>query len=177
MSIPEAAVTIDGWVIVSSGSTTASVGRSRGWLMPVFTCWASTSRTQIVVLSLPVPVVVGTATSGLSGWRGARPPPTGLLTYSRSSPSLVPSRLVALAVSMADPPPTATYASKGPSARPNATASSSEASVGSTWARSKTTTSMPAARIWSAMRAGWPVAATPGSVTSSTRRASNCPRS
>ena len=31
--------------------------------------------TQIVVLSEPVPVVVGTATSGLSGLTGARPPP------------------------------------------------------------------------------------------------------
>jgi hypothetical protein len=39
----------------------------------------STSRTQIVVLSDPVPVVVGTATSGLSACSGARPPPTGAL--------------------------------------------------------------------------------------------------
>ena len=36
--MPEAAVTIAGWVPVSSGSTIASVGRSRWWLMPVFTC-------------------------------------------------------------------------------------------------------------------------------------------
>jgi hypothetical protein len=41
---------------------------------------ASTSSTQIVVLSEPVPVVVGTATSGLSGLTGARPPPTGAFT-------------------------------------------------------------------------------------------------
>ena len=40
----------------------------------------STSSTQIVVLSEPVPVVVGTATSGLSGVAGAWPPPTGSLT-------------------------------------------------------------------------------------------------
>ncbi len=78
--MPDAAVTIAGWVIVSSGSTTARVGRSRGWLIPVFTCWARTSSTQMVVLSLPVPVVVGTATSGLSGRVGARPLPTGALT-------------------------------------------------------------------------------------------------
>ena len=70
---PAAAVTSGGWVRVSRGSTTASVGRSRGWLMPVFTCSDSTSSTQIVVLSLPVPVVVGTATSGLSGSAGAAP--------------------------------------------------------------------------------------------------------
>ena len=36
--------------------------------------------TQIVVLSAPVPVVVGTATSGLSGCGGAWPLPTGTLT-------------------------------------------------------------------------------------------------
>ena len=64
---------------VSSGSTTASVGRSRGWLMPVFTRRASTSSTQTVVLSAPVPVVVGTAISGLSGLTGARARPTGAL--------------------------------------------------------------------------------------------------
>ena len=68
-----------GWVRVSDGSTTARVGRSRAWLMPVFTFWASTSRTQIVVDSAPVPVVVGTATSGLSALFGARALPTGAL--------------------------------------------------------------------------------------------------
>ena len=40
--------------------------------MPVFTFCSSTSSTQIVVLSLPVPVVVGTATSGCNGLTGAR---------------------------------------------------------------------------------------------------------
>ena len=77
--MPLAAVTPAGWVTVSAGSTTARVGRSRGWLMPVLTFWASTSSTQMVVLSAPVPVVVGTATSGLSGLLGALPWPTGLL--------------------------------------------------------------------------------------------------
>ena len=65
--------------MVSVGSTTASVGRSAGWLIPVFTCSDSTSSTQIVVLSEPVPVVVGTATSGSSGWVGACALPTGAL--------------------------------------------------------------------------------------------------
>ena len=77
MSIPAAAVTPAGWESVSCGSTTASVGRSRAWLIPVFTFSARTSRTQIVVDSAPVPVVVGTATSGLSGFFGARARPTG----------------------------------------------------------------------------------------------------
>jgi hypothetical protein len=80
MSIPALAVTPDGCVMVRRGSTTARVGRSRTWLMPVLTFWSRTSSTQIVVLSAPVPVVVGTATSGLSATLGARPPPTGALT-------------------------------------------------------------------------------------------------
>ena len=78
--MPALAVTAGGCDIVRSGSTTAIVGRRSGWLMPVLTCSARTSRTQIVVLSEPVPVVVGTATSGFSGWSGALPPPTGALT-------------------------------------------------------------------------------------------------
>ena len=78
--MPLAAVTAAGWVAVRAGSTTARVGRRRGWLMPVLTLWASTSSTQMVVLSAPVPVVVGTATSGSSGLLGARPSPAGRLT-------------------------------------------------------------------------------------------------
>ncbi len=73
MSIPAAAVTIAGWVVVSEGSTMASRGRSAAWLIPVFTLSESTSSTQIVVLSLPVPVVVGIATSGSSGWPAPAP--------------------------------------------------------------------------------------------------------
>lgn len=78
--MPDDAVTPGGWVAVSSGSTTASTGRSRSWLMPVLTLDASTSRTHTVVDSAPVPVVVGTAMSGSTGCSGARPPPTGALT-------------------------------------------------------------------------------------------------
>ena len=82
-----------------------------------------------------------------------------------------------MAVSIDDPPPTATIASNGPASRPNATARSSDSSVGSTRASSYVVTSRPAAVIASATRAGCPVAATPGSVTSSTRRAPNAARS
>ena len=78
--MPADAVTPGGCVRVRAGSMTASVGRSRAWLMPVFTFSDSSSSTQIVVLSEPVPVVVGTATSGLSGLAGGRPAPTGRLT-------------------------------------------------------------------------------------------------
>jgi hypothetical protein len=52
MSIPDEAVTPAGWVRVSSGSTTARAGRSRAWLMPVFTRSESTSSTQTVVRAL-----------------------------------------------------------------------------------------------------------------------------
>jgi hypothetical protein len=65
---------------VRSGSITARVGRSIAWLIPVFTRAAITSITQMVVLSEPVPVVVGTAMSGFSGFDGACPFPTGTLT-------------------------------------------------------------------------------------------------
>ena len=77
--MPADAVTPAGWVSVRSGSMMASVGRSRAWLIPVLTFRASTSSTQMVVLSAPVPVVVGTAMSGLSGLTGACPRPTGTL--------------------------------------------------------------------------------------------------
>src|SRR5262245_62965385 len=65
----------------------------------------------MVVDSDPVPAVVGTAISGLSGSRGALPAPIGGVTKSSSSPGCVVSRLTALAVSMDDPPPTATPSS------------------------------------------------------------------
>ena len=77
--MPAAAVTIVGWPMVRAGSTTAIVGRSAGWLMPVLTCSDSTSSTQMVVLSEPVPVVVGTATRGSSRLTGACALPTGAL--------------------------------------------------------------------------------------------------
>jgi hypothetical protein len=56
--------------------------------MPVLTLRPSTSSTHTGVDSAPVPAVVGTATSGLSGPDGARPSPTGWLTYSIRSPGL-----------------------------------------------------------------------------------------
>ena len=55
---------------------------------------------------------------------------------------------------MADPPPTATTASKGPASRAKAIASSIEASVGSTRAPAKTVTPRPWSRIASAIRSG-----------------------
>ncbi len=79
MSMPEAAVTSGGSDRVSSGSMIASVGRSRQWLIPVFTFIDSTSSTHIAVLSDPVPAVVGMAMSGLSWPWGAAARPIGAL--------------------------------------------------------------------------------------------------
>jgi hypothetical protein len=78
---------------------------------------------------------------------------------------------------MLEPPPTATYASHGPCSAAWSIASWRLASVGSTWTPSYTWASMPNRAIWPAIRAGAPVAATPGSVTTRTRRAPYCDRS
>ncbi len=48
--------------------------------MPDLTCWSGMSSTATEVASEPVPDVVGTMTSGLSGEDGLRPPPIGGLT-------------------------------------------------------------------------------------------------
>ncbi len=85
--------------------------------------------------------------------------------------------MMALAVSMADPPPTATKASHGPLSRAAPIASCRLTSVGSTCTPSYTTDSTPKPDMASAIRAGHPVAATPRSVTTSTRRAPSWARS
>ena len=84
---------------------------------------------------------------------------------------------MALAVSMLEPPPTATKASHGPLARAASIAAFRLTSVGSTCTPSQTEASTPNAFIASAMRCGEPVAATPLSVTTSTRRAPSWARS
>ena len=66
MSMPADAVTSGGIDSETSGSITASVGRSRQCEMPVLTRSESTSSTHMAVLSEPVPAVVGTAINGLS---------------------------------------------------------------------------------------------------------------
>ncbi len=58
---------------------TARVGRSRQWLIPVFTFIDRMSSTHIAVDSDPVPAVVGTAISGLSWPGGTFALPIGLL--------------------------------------------------------------------------------------------------
>ena len=79
MSTPAAAVTSGGALSVLSGSTTPSAGRSRRWDTPALTFWSTTWVTATAVVSLPVPAVVGTASSGRSGPGTGTPLPTGLL--------------------------------------------------------------------------------------------------
>ena len=79
MSAPAAAVTSGGTLSVLSGSTMPSAGRSSRCDTPAFTFWSSTWVTATAVVSLPVPAVVGTAISGLSGPGTGTPRPTGLL--------------------------------------------------------------------------------------------------
>ncbi len=66
------------WVVV--GSTTARVGLSRLWEIPVFTCSRVRSQTAMPVVSLPVPEVVGQAICGFSGPGTGFARPIGALT-------------------------------------------------------------------------------------------------
>jgi hypothetical protein len=63
-------------------------------------------------------------------------PRTSILQALYTWFNLVVSRLTALAVSMLEPPPTATYASNGPCSPAWSIAAYRLASVGSTWAPS-----------------------------------------
>ncbi len=112
--------------------------------------------------SLPVPAVVGMATTGSGSWRSA---PKS--SQSRGCPPLVRSRAMHLAVSMADPPPTATNASAPKStARSVPARQSTSRGFGSTcW---KASTSRPVPARSSRTGSASPAACTPGSVTSIT---------
>lgn len=58
----------------------AMVGRSRQWLMPLFTFIDKMSMMHTLVLSAPVPAVVGTANSGFSAPGGTCARPIGAFT-------------------------------------------------------------------------------------------------
>src|SRR5829696_3992218 len=172
-SRPQDEVTSGGMVSVSRGSTTPRSGRRYWCEMPVFTLCSGMSRIATVVASAPVPAVVGMARSGFRGPGGFLPPPTGALTYSMISPPCVAMRSETLAVSMLDPPPTATNPSKSPSTAKSA-AAWNELSVGSTRERSHTSISTPSASINSTMRPVISAFTTPGSETSITRPTPIC---
>ena len=73
-------MTILGSVVVLSGSTIPMTGLSARWDMPVLAFIASRSKMATPVVSLPVPVVVGTAIRGFSGPGTGSPLPMGALT-------------------------------------------------------------------------------------------------
>ena len=75
-------MTVFGSVRVLVGSTRPTVGRSARWAMPVLARISRKSKIATPVVSLPVPVVVGIATSGRSGPGTGRPSPMGALTYA-----------------------------------------------------------------------------------------------
>ena len=169
MSIPDDAVTSGVSVSVVDGSTIARRGRSAALPMPVLTFRRQDVDHADRVLSLPVPAVVGRAISGFRGFVGARPSPIGGFRYVKTVPSFVESRFIALAVSMTEPPPTATNPST-PAWRAQAAATSTEASVGSTWTSANGRLARPprSANARRARRGRSP--ARPWSVTIATRR-------
>jgi hypothetical protein len=80
MSSPVDAATCGGIVLVWSGSSRPRVGFSRRLAIPVFACMRIKSKIATPVVSLPVPAVVGIATSGLTGPGTGRPFPIGGFT-------------------------------------------------------------------------------------------------
>ena len=144
-------------------------GRNALCAMPVFASISRKSNIATPVVSLPVPEVVGMAISGFSGPGTGLPSPIGAFTYARKSAGHVAYKFAAFAVSMLDPPPTATYPSKLPSVA-NAIASLNDTSVGSTLTLSNSTASMPSFRSDSSVISTASLLAIRGSVTTITRR-------
>ena len=131
------------------------------------------------VVSLPVPAVVGNANRGFTGPGTGSPLPIGAFTKSRNAASGCDEyKLAAFAVSITDPPPTATKASARKRFA-SSMAAANDVSVGSTRQDAKTDSRpdegvKPADASESSARATGPrgpSAARLGSVNSSTRRA------
>ena len=146
--------------------------------MPVFTCSDSTSSTQIVVLSEPVPVVVGTATSGSSGWVGACALPTGRVDVVHQL-----ARVGGQQVDRLGGVDRGAAADREDRVERPGVAGELDRLVQRLVGRLdvhavvRRDARARAPATCSAIRAGCPVAATPGSVTSSTRRAPSRARS
>ena len=130
-------------------------GRSRQWPKPVLTRIDSTSSTHIAVLSELVPAVVGTAISGLSWRRGARPWPVAGSTYSTAA--VVGGQQVHR-LGRVDGRPAADRDEPvhGPCSRAYPAALSMLSSVGLTWTPSNISKLIPYLASESAIRAGMP---------------------
>ena len=120
---------------VSSGSRNTTSGMELLTGTGIFMSCSVSVRTEPVESSAPVPLVVG-ATKRPGDWT------CGLAAYSRILPSLKRRRFIALAMSMALPPPIATTQSQ-PFSRAKAAPSSTREAGGSLLTRSKSTHSMP----------------------------------
>ena len=68
VSIPVIAVTNGGQVRVISGSSRAKSAVALGLMMTSFLCWAGSAMTLLMVISAPVPAVVGMATTGAAAF-------------------------------------------------------------------------------------------------------------
>ncbi len=126
---------------VSLGSTRQCWARLCGLGAATFSPVAGSVITTPPVTSLPVPAVVGTVTSGMSGPANGSGSPGQV--YRAIDPGLVSSARAPLAVSIAEPPPRATTTSACPAAtlwRSCEPSASTEARVGSPGATSATMT-------------------------------------
>ena len=176
--MPAAAVTIAGWLSVRSGSTTAEVGRSRGWLMPVFTCCG-----EDVEDADRGALAAGPGRGGHGDQRQQR---LGRRSAAADRRVDVVEQLAGVGgeqvdrLGGVDRRPAADRddrVERAGVARRRRSRRRNDSSVGSTRASSYVVTASPWSLIWSAIRPGCPVAATPASVTSSTRRAPVAARS
>ena len=134
--MPVMAVDLGGSPRVSSGSRMAREPRQTGETTLSFLFWETQLMTHMLVVSEPVPAVVGTNTMGSPGRR-----PLGTPKYCRMGGGLLISTLTPLAVSMEEPPPMATMTSQ-PAVRAISAACSTISSGGSGTTSSKQTVSM-----------------------------------
>ena len=108
-SIPVAAISRGGKVRARSGSQIATRGTRRGLRVPTAGLRGLSCRAATGELSLPVPTVVGMATSGAT-WRPIR---SGLPCMSAAEAGPPPaSAATNFAVSSTEPPPRATIPSQ-----------------------------------------------------------------
>ena len=64
VSMPVIAVRNGGRPVVSSGSSSANIAVAFGLMITSFLCWSGSAMTELIVISAPVPAVVGIATTG-----------------------------------------------------------------------------------------------------------------
>ena len=171
--MPVAAVNLGGSPSVSSGSRIAVRGIIRGWKM-IFLVWVTSSViTPARPTSLPVPAVVGMATTGAIPSPRARVHQSPTSSKSHKGRSWPAMKATTLPQSNALPPPSATTPSWPPAANARTPASTLPATGFGRTSVNRPPSRPPARRISS--RAGVTGrAASPGSVTTSGRAMPAC---